>query len=192
MTHLSGGRVAVLLPGCMLSLKIAIRSALWAEQAWRVFRSEDSNGAVTQAHHAASATRPKGAYKVNSPCSPQDIRRDIGRSGAQILACCVLHNLETDDYEAVAVVSADGGREVRVSGWSVFLLRPDAPLSEHVLGCRLGDIFLCYQVVSVNGGPILPEAERTGVYQRLCQEGDTTSRFESPDKRATRMPAVSR
>ena len=127
---------------------------------------------------------------MNSPCSPQDIRRAIGRSGVRILASCVLHNLETDDYEAVAVVSADGGREVRVRDWSVFLLRPDAPLSEHVLECRLGDIFLCYQVVSVNGGPILPEVERTGVYQRLRQEGNPTERLESPDKRATIMPAV--
>jgi hypothetical protein len=108
-----------------------------------------------------------------NPCSVRDLKKALGRcrDDLVIYSCCVLHNLETDEYEAYAVVSSsDGGREVEVGGWPVFLLRPDAPLSEYVRRCRLGDIFLCYQVVSVDGSPILPEAERERLYRDLQQE----------------------
>jgi hypothetical protein len=112
------------------------------------------------------------ASLLNSPCSFRDIKKAMGRrSDVCIYSCCVLHNFETDDYEAYAVVNAgEGGREVEVRGWAVFLLNPDAPLSQHVRECRLGDIFLCYQVVSVDGSPILSEADRVRLYWDLKQQ----------------------
>jgi hypothetical protein len=113
-----------------------------------------------------------------TPCTFRDIKGALGhRTNVCIYSCCVLHNFETDEYEAYAVVNAgEGGREVAVRGWSVFLLNPEAPLSQHVRECRLGDIFLCYQVVSVNGSPILSEADRVRLYWDLkLQERDDTT-----------------
>jgi hypothetical protein len=110
---------------------------------------------------------------MHSPCSVRDVKKVLGRSDVRVLACCVLHNLESDAYEAYAVVSAGGGREVEVGGWPVFLLHPGAPLSEHILTCRLGDIFLCYQVVSIDGGPILSEAGGQHLYREMRKQGET-------------------
>jgi hypothetical protein len=104
------------------------------------------------------------------PCSVRDIKKVLGRSDVRVLACCVLHNLEGDAYEAYAVVSAGGGREVEVGGGPVFLLHPGAPLSEHILTCRLGDIFLCYQVVSMDGSPILAEAGGQHLYREMRKQ----------------------
>jgi hypothetical protein len=102
---------------------------------------------------------------MNHPCSAKDIRMTLGCPGLRVLFCCVLHDLESDAYEAYAVVEEGGRREVQVAGWSVFLLNPDAPLSEYLLKSTLGEVFLCYQVVSVDGSPILSESKRQHVGQ---------------------------
>lgn len=95
------------------------------------------------------------------------------------VACAfVVYEVEAASYAAYALSQDGAGREVEVGGWAVCLVSRDSAVGRALMDAAPGEtVTACvpgggytFQVVSVDGSPILTEAERRQAWDRAEHE----------------------